>query len=108
MSSFVVTPQSLEALQHAVLGLAAELDNGASATTPYAGSMIRDPSAKLGYDISGGQLNGAESFGLQTFLNNWQNSLGEIGQNIANVAKALGAAAERYAEVDDHVCLVDP
>jgi hypothetical protein len=24
------------------------------------------------------------------------------------VARALGAAAERYAEVDDHVCLANP
>ena len=70
--------------------------------------MQRSETAPLGYQISGGQLNGAELFGLDSFFSAWQNSLGEIGENMGNVAKALANAAERYAEVDDHVCLVNP
>jgi hypothetical protein len=110
MSSFTVTPESLEALQHAVLGLAAELDNGPSATAGYEGTMRLLPGMGQGtdgYDIAGGQINGAELY-LDPFFGRWRSSLGEIGENMVNVAQALGNAAERYAEVDDHVCLVNP
>jgi hypothetical protein len=59
------------------------------------------------YDIAGGQLNGLDQ-ALDSFFAAWQNSLGQIGGNMERVATALSTAAERYAEVDDHVCLANP
>jgi hypothetical protein len=62
---------------------------------------------RTGFDIAGGQLGGAEDC-IYPFFNAWANSLSQMGQNMESVAKALGNAAERYAEVDDHVCLGNP
>lgn len=107
MSSFVVNPETLQALQQAVAGLAVELENGPSATAGYGSTYYLDGETRTGYMISGGQLNGADTC-LDPFFQAWSDSLGQIGQNMENVAKALGAAAERYAEVDDHVCLANP
>jgi hypothetical protein len=111
MSKFVVDPQSLEALQACVLGLAAELENGPSATAGMQSTYQMGPGITANdgqnFDIAGGQLNGLDG-PLDEFLSAWQNSLGQIGGNIERVANALAAAAERYAEVDDHVCLANP
>ncbi len=106
MSSFEVNVQTLEALQQAVEGLAVELENGSYLVGPYSGSSLEyggSPYAK----VSGGQLGGAD-LALGEFFDNWQNALGQIGKNMENVATALANAAENYAEVDDHVCLVNP
>lgn len=106
MSTFVVNVQTLEALQQAVMGLAVELDNGGYLVGPYAGSSLEYGGSPY-ETVSGGQLAGAD-IALGEFFDNWQSSLGQIGKNMEDVATALGNAAENYAEVNDHVCLVNP
>jgi len=105
MSKFVVNPETLEALQHAVMGLALELEYGSVPTAQYASSSTPYNAWQKG--VHGGELNGAEQV-FDPFFAAWTASLGQIGQNIENVANALGNAAEHYAEVDDHVCLLNP
>lgn len=112
MSSFVVTTESLQALQACVLGLAADLDGGPSMVTQAMQSTSQmGPGMRASdgqsFELAGGQLNGLD-LPLEQFLGAWQNSLSQIGDNIERVANALAAAAERYAEVDDHVCLANP
>jgi hypothetical protein len=99
MSSFTVTPESLDALQHAVLGLAAELDSGPTALA-LAPSSVGVPASRAGAMY--GSLNGGDD-PLGYFLNCWEHSLGEIGENMVRVARALGTAAERYSVVDNNV-----
>lgn len=105
MSKFVVNPETLEALQQAVIGLALELEDGAAPTAQYASSSTPYNSWQRG--VHGGQLNGADQVFAQ-FFGAWTAALGQIGQNIENVGKALANAAQYYAEVDEHVCLPDP
>ncbi len=105
MSKFVVNPETLEALQQAVIGLAVELENGGAPTAEYASSSTPDNSWQRG--VHGGQLNGADQV-FDPFFAAWTASLGQIGQNMENVAKALADAAQYYAEVDQHVCLLNP
>jgi uncharacterized protein YukE len=105
MSKFVVNPETLEALQQAVMGLAVELEYGSAPTSQYASTST--PYDSWQHGVHGGQLGGADQE-FDPFFAAWSASLGQIGQNIENVAKALANAAYHYAEVDDHVCLVNP
>ena len=107
MSSFTVTPENLEALQHAVLGLAAEIDAGPKVLTGIVGGAYSSGSSKYIDGGAGSVFNGGDP-GISNFFESWQGSLGEIGENMVRVARALSAAAERYSEVDDHVCLANP
>jgi hypothetical protein len=107
MSGFTVTPDNLEALQHAVLGLAAELDRGPDVVDGIVTSAYSSGSSSYIDGGAGSVFNGGDE-GIGDFFQSWHGSLGAIGENMVRVARALGAAAERYAEVDDNVCLANP
>jgi hypothetical protein len=114
MSSFTVTPESLHALEGLVLGLAAELYKGPSATDGMMSTYQSKPGIGISgvgdtseMDITGGQLNGVDVT-VHTFFAAWYYSLGEIGGNMERVAKALAAAAQRYTEVDNNVIPAKP
>jgi hypothetical protein len=97
MSSFVVNPKTLRALQNSVLGLAAELYNGANLSDHY--GWTREDSS--GQPIQDGSLNEADEL-LSDFFAAWQGSLAEIGANMEDVAKKLGAAADGYVATDNN------
>jgi hypothetical protein len=102
MSKFVVNPESLEVLQKAVIGLALELEHGSAPTPQFASSSTPYNAWQKG--IHGGELAGAEQV-FDPFFAAWTASLGQIGQNIENVAKAL--VDEPTDFVKDHF-LTDP
>jgi hypothetical protein len=107
MSSFVVNVQTLEALQGAVMGLAVELENAPGLGSQFAGTNAVTGRLAPDASVSGGELNGADVV-FSNFFTHWQSALGQIGNNMEAVAKALANAAEAYAENEDHVCLVNP
>lgn len=102
MSTFKVDTQTLQALHYSLIGLAAELLDGSKPTARYASQLTAYGTAS-GF----GQLGGADEV-FSDFFRGWEGWLSNSATNIENVAKALGNAAEHYAEVDQHVCLPNP
>jgi hypothetical protein len=97
MSSFVVNPQTLRALQRSVLGLAVELYNGGNLTIYYGYDRVDRADNPIQY----GSLNEGDD-PLGDFFTAWQGSLAEIGASMENVSQKLGAAAAAYVATDRH------
>lgn len=89
MSTFTVTPSSLQALSGTLADVYGELE------------VIQEVAPQFGASLGGAQLGSA----LTDFCTEWSYGIDVLGKSLAGAVKNVYAAGELYAETEEGVCV---